>query len=291
MARQLRIEYPGAVYHVTSRGNARNDIYLNKEDRINFLATLDTVVRRFNWRCHAYCLMDNHYHLMIETPEGNLSKGMRQLNGVYTQLFNRRHGTVGHIFQGRFKAIVVEKDSYLLELCRYIVLNPVKAGMVRSPDLWEWSSHAATAGIKKAPGFLTTDWTLSQFGKTRKESQNQYVNFINYGMVDLNPWKEVAGGILLGKERFIKEMECFLVDRKTMTEIPRVQRYATRAALSIHFAGEEGLRREEKDARIYEAYVTHCYTLKEIADYLNIHYGTVSKAIKRVEQKNREGKT
>jgi len=126
MARPLRIEFPGAVYHVTSRGNARRKIYRDDEDREAFLATLAWVAERFGWRCHAYCLMDNHFHLLLETPQPNLSRGMRQLNGVYTQSFNRRHRKAGHLFQGRFKAILAEKDSYLLELARYIVLNPVR---------------------------------------------------------------------------------------------------------------------------------------------------------------------
>ena len=135
MARPLRIEYPGAVYHVTSRGNARKKIFLDDIDRDEFLATLGWVVERFGWGCHAYCLMDNHFHLLIETPKPNLSLGMRQLNGVYTQRFNRRHKRVGHLFQGRFKAILVERDSYLLELARYIVLNPVRIPIGDRPRL------------------------------------------------------------------------------------------------------------------------------------------------------------
>lgn len=134
MARPLRLEFPGAIYHVTARGNARNAIFLDDEDRALFLGGLGEVVTRFGWLCHAYCLMDNHYHLLIETPEGNLSLGMRQLNGIYTQRFNQRHGCVGHVFQGRFKAIVVDRDSYLLELCQYAVLNPIRAGMVEQID-------------------------------------------------------------------------------------------------------------------------------------------------------------
>ena len=130
MARALRIEYPDAVYHITSRGNARNEIFADDQDRDNFLTVLGVVVKRYNWLCHAYCLMDNHYHLMIETPDANLSRGMRQLNGVYTQKYNWRHSKTGHIFQGRYKSILVEKENYLLELCRYVVLNPVRANMV-----------------------------------------------------------------------------------------------------------------------------------------------------------------
>jgi putative transposase len=119
MSRPLRIEFPGALYHVTSRGNAQAAIYDDDADRQAFLDLITHVVQRYRWLCHAYCLMDNHYHLVIETPEGNLSQGARQLNGIYTQRYNRRHRRVGHLFQGRYKAILVERDCYLLELCRY----------------------------------------------------------------------------------------------------------------------------------------------------------------------------
>ena len=154
MARPLRIEYPGALYHVTSRGNARKRIFKDDGDRELFLRVLAFVVERCHWICHAYCLMDNHYHFLIETPEANLSQGMRQVNGVYTQAYNRGHGKVGHLFQGRFKAILVDKESYLLELCRYVVLNPVRAKLVDRSEDWPWSSYRATAGIEKAPAFL-----------------------------------------------------------------------------------------------------------------------------------------
>ena len=133
MARPLRIEFPGALYHITSRGDRREPIYEDDEDRQAVLATLAEVVRRFNWSCYAYCLMTNHYHLVVGTPEGNLAKGMRQLNGVYTQASNRRHKRTGHLFQGRYMAILVDEDAYLLELARYVVLNPVRAGMVKAP--------------------------------------------------------------------------------------------------------------------------------------------------------------
>jgi len=161
MARPLRIEFPGAVYHITSRGNALQDIYVDDADREAFLDVLTRVVERFHWLCHAYCLMGNHYHLLVETLEPTLSRGMRQLNGVYTQRFNRRHGRAGHLFGGRFKAILVEREAYLLELCRYVVLNPVRAGLVRAAKDWPWSSYRATAGLAEAPPFLTVDWILA----------------------------------------------------------------------------------------------------------------------------------
>jgi REP element-mobilizing transposase RayT len=163
MARPLRIEYPGAVYHVTSRGKERREVFFTDDDRGGFLTVLGEVCKRFDWLCHSYCLMSNHYHLLLETPQANLSKGMRQLNGVYTKQINRRHGWVGHLLQGRFQGILVEKDSYLLELARYIVLNPVRAGMVDRAEDWGWSSYRASVGLEASPGFLTTDWVLSSF--------------------------------------------------------------------------------------------------------------------------------
>ena len=153
MSRPLRLEFPGALYHVTARGNARADIFLDDEDRDRFLLLLKDEIIQQGWRCYAWCLMDNHYHFLIETPEANLSRGMQRLNGRYTQSFNRIHQRVGHIFQGRYKAILVEKESHLLELCRYIVLNPVRAGMVDDVSQWQWSSYHDTlekSGIRLA---------------------------------------------------------------------------------------------------------------------------------------------
>jgi len=152
MARPLRIEFDGALYHITSRGNDRRAIFKDDGDRELFLRTLALVTERFHWICHAYCLLNNHYHLVIETPDGNLSKGMRQLNGVYTQAFNKRHRRVGHIFQGRFKGILVQKDSHFLEVCRYVVLNPVRAKTVGQPHQWKWSSYRATIGNAQVHG-------------------------------------------------------------------------------------------------------------------------------------------
>ncbi|HJP54023.1 MAG: transposase [Rhodospirillales bacterium] len=188
MARPLRIEYPGAVYHLTARGNAREDIFLDDGDRRLFLDLLAETIARFRWLCHAYCLMGNHYHLLIETPEANLSRGMRHLNGVYTQRFNRTHGRVGHVFQGRYKAILVERDAHLLELCRYLVLNPVRAGMVRSARNWRWSSHRAMAGQVAAPEWLATDWLLARFGRRAAPARAAYRRFVIDGRGEPLGW-------------------------------------------------------------------------------------------------------
>ncbi|HOT05532.1 MAG TPA: transposase, partial [Atribacter sp.] len=160
MARPVRIEFPGALYHITARGNKKENIFNHDRDRMVFLKILNETIIRYQFICYAYCLMPNHYHLLIETPNGNLSLGIRELNGVYAQKLNWAYKTVGHVFQGRFKAILVEKESYLLELCRYIVLNPVRAGMVQYPWDWQWSSYQATAGQAEKLKFLSTDWIL-----------------------------------------------------------------------------------------------------------------------------------
>src|SRR5271157_4332301 len=191
MARPLRIIFPGAVYHVTSRGNNKNEIFKDDQDREDFLKILYQVNRRYNWLCHAYCLMDNHYHLLIETMDGNLSIGMRQLNGVYTQLFNKRYHRVGHLFQGRFKSVVVQKESHLLEAIRYVMLNPVRAMIVDNPNQWKWSSYSATAGYKKAHPCLTTKWILLQFSAEIKTAEEKYQQFVLEGR-ELEPlWNEV----------------------------------------------------------------------------------------------------
>lgn len=292
MARPLRLEYPRGLYHVTSRGNAREDIFADDEDREVFLSTLDTTVKRFNWLCHAYCLMDNHYHLMIETPEGNFSRGMRQLNGVYTQRYNRRYSRVGHLFQGRYKAIVVEKESYLLALCRYIVLNPVRAGMVKRAGLWKWSSYNATVGLSVPRECLSTDWILSQFDDDKKQVTGRYRDFVEgTDTVGDGIWKGIKGQIFLGSDQFVETMDDRLSNQKEITEVPRVQRYATRPPLDKLFLNEDALRQDEVEVNIFKAYVQYGYRMKEIAEYLGVHYSTISRSIKKVDEAMRYCKT
>ena len=181
MGRPLRLEYTGALYHVISRGDRQEDIYETEDDRLLFLVIFGEVCKSYNWICHGYCLMTNHYHLLIETPDANLSQGMRQLNGVYSQKFNRIHKRVGHVFQGRYKAIMVEKESYLLELTRYIVLNPVRAKMVYFAQEWEWSSYRAMIGQSTLPFWLHTDWVLSAFNPTKGRAIEAYKKFVSEG--------------------------------------------------------------------------------------------------------------
>ena len=287
MARPLRIEFPGAVYHVTSRGNARQAIFIDDEDRGGFLDVLSMVVERFNWLCHSYCLMENHYHLLIETPDGNLSKGMRELNGVYTQGFNQRYRRVGHLFQGRYKAIIVEKDDHLSSLCRYVVLNPERAGLIKRPEQWRWSSYRATAGWTKRASFLTVDWVLSQFGGQKRLAIEKYKRFVMEGVGKESPWETLRGQIFCGTDGFIKQLRGLLDEKERIKEVPRAQRYVARPPLGELLKGKKGKERIVEDRDIYDAYVCYGYTMKEIADHLGFHYATVSRAIKRAEGERR----
>jgi len=273
MARPLRIEYPGAVYHVTARGDGREDIYLSDEDREIFLEVFAHVIKRFGWVCHAWCLMTNHYHLMIETPKGNLSQGMRQLNGVYTQRFNRQHARVGHVFQGRYKAILVEKDAHLLSLCRYIVRNPVAAGMVGDASAWKWSSYRATAGMENARVFDCVDWVLEQFGGSRK----RYREFVAEAPVSDSPLQEAAGSHVLGSDAFREDVQKMV---KAGTEVPRRQKHIAHLSLDDLMGSEIG-----RGAWMTAAYREQGYTMREIADFAEVHYSLVSKIIKAWEGK------
>lgn len=204
MSRPLRLEFAGALYHITSRGNGRKAIYLEESDFALFLELLNDVCEQYNWVIHAYCLMSNHYHLLLETPDGNLSKGMRQLNGVFTQSMNRKHHRVGHLFQGRYKAILVDKDAYLLELCRYIVLNPVRARMVDTPDEWLWSSWHNMIGKNESPSWLATDALLNLFAKKRTEAIAEYIHFVEQG-VNKAIWDDLQHQIFLGDDAFVEK--------------------------------------------------------------------------------------
>lgn len=279
MARPLRLEFPGAFYHLTSRGNARAPIFLDDDDRRTFHSVLSKVIGRFEWHCHAYCLMTNHYHLLIETTEANLSRGMRQLNGIYTQRFNRRHDRVGHVFQGRFKAIVVERDRYLLELCRYVVLNPVRARLVKDPKDYPWSSYRATAGLEPALSFLTTDWVLAQFGERKGQTQRAYRDFVQAGIGQTSPWESLQGQVLLGSESFIEQLKPYLDGKQSLRELPKRQRLVARPPLAALLAGLNPKDRAQRDQTIRVAHLEHGYTLAEIAAGLGLHYSTISKAI------------
>jgi putative transposase len=240
------------VRFITSRGDGREDIYLCAADREAWLDTLDQVCTRFNWVCHAYCQMGNHYHLVLETPDGNVS---HQLNGVYTQRFNRSHQRVGHVFQARFKAILVEKDNYLLELARYVVLNPLRAKLVRRLEQWPWSSYTATCGQAPKPNWLHTDFILSQFSPQRARAVSKYIAFVHEGAALPSVWSNLQGQIYLGSEAFIRKMQAEVEKKPNLTEIPRAQVRARARGLADY------AKAHERDQAVALAYLSGQHTM------------------------------
>jgi len=275
MARPLRLELAGGLYHVTSRGDRREDIYNNDGDREKWLEILGNTCQRFNWRCHAYCLMDNHYHIVIETADANLSKGMRQLNGVYTQYFNRQHGRVGHVFQGRYKGILIEQDQYLLELARYVVLNPVRAQMVKSCESWRWSSYLATVGKSTSRPWLATDWVLAQFSKQRNVAIAGYINFVREGVGLPSVWDHLKNQIFLGSEAFVNQKQEQIHKKDSLDDVPRLQK--RKLPKPLEYYDEEY---NDQNLAIVKAYLSGEYTLKEIGHYFGKHYSTISRIVK-----------
>jgi REP element-mobilizing transposase RayT len=277
MARPLRIEFSGALYHVTSRGDRREPIFEDDEDRQRFFLVLAEVVDRFNWLCHAYCLMTNHYHLVIETPDGNLSKGMRHLNGVYTQTSNRRHKRTGHLFQGRFKGILVDKESYLLEVARYVVLNPVRAGMVKEPQAWEWSSFRAMVGDIPPPGWLATDGLLAMFSKQRATARKRYRQFVVDRMGTSSLWDGLRQQIYLGDEKFVERMQKGAKVQGDELTVPRVQRRSPPPTLA-----SIAKKHHDRNDAIVAAYATGAFSYREIAEHFGVHLATVGRVVRKV---------
>mgnify|MGYP002075353023 CR=1 FL=1 len=236
-------------------------------------------MQRFHWLCHAYCLMDNHYHLVIETPEANLARGMRQLNGIYTQRYNRRHRTVGHLFQGRYKAILIQKESHLLEVSRYVVLNPVRAKAVAKVEQWKWSSYRGTAGVADPPPWLTVDWVLRQFSKERHKAAHHYRRFVREGISRPSIWDDVRAQVLLGKEDFVERLKGYVKGYEEISEIPRRQRYVSRPPLKTLFEAKP--TRTKRNTAIIQAVHRYGYSQREVADWLGLHYATISRIANR----------
>ena len=232
MARPLRIEFPDAIYHVTSRGDRREDIFVDDDDLQMLLDVVATGMSRFNAQVLAYCLMGNHYHFVLHTRKANLSLLMRHVNGVYTQAFNRRHAKVGHLFQGRFKAILVDRDAYLLEVCRYVELNPVRARMVDEPAQWPWSSYRAHVGQVATPSWLDAvglhGYLLGHAPRgvaDERRAVKRYAALVDVGR-DVHLWDEaLCQQIYLGDETFVERMQALADPQQTVTrDVPKVQR-------------------------------------------------------------------
>ncbi len=287
MSRPLRLEYPGAVYHIMARGDRRNLIFRDDMDRRRFLELLGMEVLQQRWHVYAYCLMGNHYHLLLETPQGNLVAGMRRLNGVYTQAFNKRHDLVGHVLQGRYKSIIVERDAYLLELARYVVLNPLRANLVRDVQEWNWSSYQATAGLVPQPGWLSDDAIVRLFGDDLQLARGRYRAFVHEGSNASSPWQLVRGQIFLGTERFLQDMEARAA-RMDLTNVPRAHRFPSRpdaetllSAVAESFGSTSGEIEARQDQPAFQAWVylmrrAANLSLNEVALRAGVSAGRVS---------------
>jgi len=274
LARPLRIEFEGALYHVMARGNAQGDIFLDDADRHAFIENLGRVCQRFDWRVWAWCQMSNHYHLLIETLRPTLSQGMREVNGVYTQGFNRRHGRVGHVLQGRYKAVLVQKETYLLELSRYVVLNPVQAGMVETAGDWSWSSYRGVMGKSAAPDWLAVNPTLELFHAQRGPARRAFARFVADGVNADDPYEDSPKAGFLGTESFIET----LLDKHDPTSVSSEVPKRLRPAHSLEQIARQSA---DRDQAIAEAYRSGAYTLTEIARHFGIHLSTASRIARR----------
>jgi putative transposase len=284
MSRPLRIQYPGALYHITARGNAREAIYRSDGDRLAFLRLMAEVATRFCWRFLGYCLMGNHYHLIVETVEPTLARGMRQLNGEYTRCFNREYRRVGHLLQGRYTAILVERETHLLTLVRYVVLNPVRAGLTPRADTWAWSSHRATAGIGAAPEWLAADEVLRLFAPNRVRARHEYARFVDEGMGAPSIWGALRQQIYLGSEAFVGLSLRRVPQAGDLKEVPRPQRRPPRSPLD-GYATENG----DRHAAMARACLDGGYSQAEVARHFGVHYATVSRAVRRATASGQAG--
>jgi putative transposase len=286
MARPLRIDFPEALYHVTSRGDRREPIFFDDADRLAFLDVLALGCERLEVDAHAWCLMGNHYHLVLATPQGNLSALMRHLNGVYTQRFNRRHGKVGHVFQGRFKAILVDRDAYLLAVCRYVDLNPVRARIVASPGEWAWSSYRALTGAAECPPWLRADLLhgllLGREPVTPADvraAAGAYAAWVEAGRETPLWATALRQQMYLGDERFVEQMQARAeAQRLADEEVPRAQRAGPLPLshwLAVCATREEALLRAHRDSGL---------SMAAIGRELGLSGARVSQLIRRAER-------
>jgi putative transposase len=278
MNRPLRIELSDALYHVTARGDRKDRIFRSDGDRLTWLTLLGETCERFNFGVLAYCQMGNHFHILLETVDGHLSRGMRHLNGSYSQYFNRAHGLVGHVFQGRFKAILCQRELYMKEVARYIELNPVRANMVQCPSSWLWSSYNATMGVVDRPVWLRSETLLAHFNSNKHDARQAYKKFVAAGIGGPSPLATVSNQLMLGDEEFCARVVGSRAEGNLM-ELKRTQRRALAGPLQQYFA----TYRDPKEA-MARAYRSLAYSMPEIARYAGVSVKTVSRAINAFER-------
>jgi len=295
MARALRIEYKGAFYHVISRGNNREETFLDDTDRKQFLKYLKEQTLRYGIKIHAWCLMSNHYHLVVETPLGNLSKTMQSLNTSYTVYFNHRHRKVGHLFQGRYKAVLVQADEYLHCLSRYIHLNPVRANIVKDPGEYRWSSYKSYISKEEEQEFLTTEFILGMFSSDLRNARKLYKSFVveNIGNEVEIIRNNITGGIILGKAAFVDRIKSKLAHKEDK-EMPVLKQLRKRIDIEqIKIEVKKRIENEKLSRRIY-IYLIRKYTDKKLTEisalFGKISYSGISQVCRRMEKKRRENK-
>ncbi len=291
MARPLRIEYPGAFYHVTARGNEQKDIFKSQRDREKFLSYLETAVLRYDAVIHTYCLMNNHYHLMVETPRGNLSQIMKHINSSYTNYYNVKRKRAGHLLQGRYKAILVDADEYATELSRYIHLNPVRIGIAEHPEDYPWSSCRYYTGGTTAPAWLRTDFILGYFGKKEYSARKKYRQFVHdlIGREYSSPLLATVASTILGGAEFVGGIqERHLGDRKADREQPAVKQLSIKPSPEVIM--EEVRKACPADDRLATKaaiYLCHRFSgakLKEIGALFQVSESGITQASKRFAQ-------
>lgn len=298
MARSLRILYPGAFYHVTSRGNERKDVFRNQRDREKFLEYLASATERYDAIIHVFCLLSNHYHILIETPAGNLSQIMRHINGAYTTYFNVKRKRSGHLFQGRYKSILVEADEYATELSRYIHLNPVRAGMVGLPEEYRWSSYRSYIGQSAAPEWLKMEMIHGYFDKTSKEAGKKYRIFVEE-MLSVecdSPLQGAIGTAVLGSAEFVEIVTTTqLTAQKIDREVPTLRYFASHPSPEeIVRAVESVMRENEKQARQVCMHLCHKYSgekLQELGVLFKVGVSAISEASRLLTIKMEKDKT
>lgn len=289
MARQLRIEYPGALYHVTSRGNEKKDIFRSIKDRDKFLSYLSSAWERHSAVFHAYCLMSNHFHLMVETPLGNLSWIMKHINGSYTTYFNVKHKRAGHLLQGRYKAVLVQADAYAAELSRYIHLNPVRAKMVSTPEEYRWSSCSRYLEGTE-PSWLSTGLVLGYFGTEDEDRRRNYRDYLYdaIGKESRDPLSDSVASTILGSDDFVRDIrEKYLDGKENDRELPALRDLSRGPGVAeIKALSEEAFQENERLARMAGIYLCWRYSgakLKEIGALYGISESGVNRACFRFE--------
>ncbi|MGQ0640971.1 MAG: transposase [Gemmatimonadaceae bacterium] len=280
MSRQLRLEFPGATYHVVARGNNRESIARDERDVAAFLASLGATCARYAWRVYCWCIMPNHYHLVLETTAATLSVGMRRHNSTYAQLFNKRYERVGHVFQGRFKALVVADETYLRTVLRYVELNPWRAALVRHPVEWPWSSIHLSFGYAPAPSWSAVREIWGLFGATENEGMARYREFLLDGMQSPPESLPVSHALVIGDDHAAVELQARVRHSQMSAEVPREQRYLAPSIDALFF------QHNDVDEAIGDAYARG-FSLRAIASYLGLHYSTVSKIARRKTPRKR----